>query len=283
MSSATPLATLYDISTRPPASKTCCSPNPTKARLALNFKDIPHVTRWVQMPDIPTVRRGLGLEACRKFADGTDFYTLPIVTDPSTGAVVGDSFDIAAYLQSTYPNAGAGDLFPEQDLSYEFPENLPLLVPLSDHTGKPHPSYALFAAKVDATFTAHTQLTVGGFPFDPASEAASRVEFARRAMVPQLEVLTLTGDSRERAMKTFEDTLGVLAAMLKRDPSGPFLLGKRASYADLVIVGWLRMFWGTLRKEEWERLCKWHDGGFGRLYEAVDEAWGAVREEVVVV
>jgi glutathione S-transferase len=58
--------------------------------------------------------------------------------------------------------------------------------------------------------------------------------------------------------------------LYKRDQSGPFLLGSRASYADCIVGGWLRMMGNTLPGEEWEALRHWHDGTFGRLHDALD-------------
>ena len=110
----------YDIAMRPPVEKNCCSPNPWKTRLALNFKGLPYSTSWVALPDIAKVRSSLKVPPCRKFADGTDFFTLPVIEDPATDSLVGDSFDIAVYLQNTYPNSGAGDLFPPQTIDYIF-------------------------------------------------------------------------------------------------------------------------------------------------------------------
>lgn len=34
----------------------------------------------------------------RKFADGTDLYTLPVMQDTATGSTVADSFEIAIYV-----------------------------------------------------------------------------------------------------------------------------------------------------------------------------------------
>ncbi|KNG81350.1 hypothetical protein ANOM_010347 [Aspergillus nomiae NRRL 13137] len=242
----------YDIAPRPPVEKTCFAPNPWKARLALNFKSRPYATTWVPMPDIPKVRSGLKVPACRKFADGTDFFTLPILEDPATESLVGDSFDIAVYLQKTYPDSGAGDLFPPQKIDYAFTHPA-ILIPLSECDDTEFPEYAKFNMNVDAAFTAHVQLGLQGFPFDPATAEASKEEFAR-----------------DKIKDSFRDMLGGLVPIFSRDTSGPFLLGTRASYADLIVGAWLRMMHVTLPDSEWEEVASWHGGLFGRLHDALD-------------
>lgn len=273
MTPATPANPIefYDIATRPPAAKTCCSPNPWKARFALNFKAMPFTTNWVQMPDITKVRKGLKVPPVRQFADGTDFYTLPIIHDPNTDALVGDSFDIAVYLQKTYPDAGAGDLFPAQALGdWVLAKEHSILVPLTEARPGGWPDYAQFNVNVDAAFTLHVGLTVQGFPFDPASEEASKAEFVRRAGVKRFEDFTLEGEARQKVKDSFKEMLGGLAALFKKDPSGPFLLGQRASYADMMVGAWLRMFYGTLEASEFDEITSWHDGVFRQLHDALE-------------
>ena len=272
----TPPITFYDIAMRPPTQKTCCSPNPWKTRLALNFKSLPHTTVWVPLPEVSTVRRGLGLPACRKFADGTDFYTLPIITDASTSSTIGDSFDIAVYLNKAYPSSGAGDLFPADLIpvldTYEYKSEY-ILIPLSDWQGKPHAEYARFNANVDAAFTMHVQLCMQEFPLDPATEEASKQEFARRAGVNGWEDLQLTKEAREGVKASFKETLGGLGKLFTRegkDQKGPFLMGGKASYADLCVGAWLKMLKAALPAEEWEEVRGWHGGVFGRLSDALE-------------
>jgi len=260
----------YDIAMRPPTEKTCCSPNPWKTRLALNFKGLPYSTSWVPLPDVAKVRRGLKVPACRKFADGTDFFTLPIIEDPATNSFVGDSFDIAVYLQKTYPNSGAGDLFPPQTLNYVLPNDFAMLIPLSDCRGGEYPEYSKFNVNVDATFTAYVQLTTHGFPFDPATAETSKAEFVRRAGVTCWDDFALVGEKRDKLKDSFRNTLGGLAELFLRDTSGPFLLGTRASYADMIVGAWLRMMRVTLPESEWEELASWHKGVFGRLHDALE-------------
>ncbi|PWY70294.1 hypothetical protein BO94DRAFT_578954 [Aspergillus sclerotioniger CBS 115572] len=181
MSTPTIPLTYYDIAMRPPVSKTCCSPNPWKSRMALNFKSLPYTTTWVPLPAIPKVRRNLDLPACRKFADGTDFHTLPILTDPNTDTKIGDSFDIATYLQTTYPTSGTGDLFPPQTLDFVPRQEFAQLIPLSEQSAGEYEEYARFNRNVDAVFTAHVVLAVQGMPLDPATEEETKREFVRRA------------------------------------------------------------------------------------------------------
>jgi glutathione S-transferase len=270
------LIVFYDIATRPPVEKNCYSPNPWKTRLALNFKGLPYSTSWVALPDIAKVRSSLKVPPCRKFADGTDFFTLPIVEDPATDSSVGDSFNIAVYLQNKYPNSGAGDLFPPQTLDYVFTHDLALLVPLSECCESEFPKYAKFNMNVDAAFSAHIQLTVQGFPFDPATAEISKAEFVRRAGVTCWEDFALVGEEREKMKDSFRNMLGGLAKLFLRDTSGPFLLGTRASYADLIVGGWLRMMRVTLPESEWEEVRSWHGGLFGRLHDAL-EAYAEVK------
>ena len=260
----------YDIAMRPPVEKNGSSPNTWKTRLALNFKGLPYSTSWVALPDVAKVRSSLKVPPCRKFADGTDFYTLPIIKDPATDSLVGDSFDIAVYLQNTYPNSGAGDLFPPQPLDYVFTHDPALVVPLSGCRESAFPEYAKFNVNVDAAFTAHVQLTVQCFPFDPATAEISKAEFVRRAGVTCWEDFALVGEAREKMKDSFRNMLGGLAELFLRDTSGPFLLGTRASYADLIVGAWLRMMRATLPESEWEEVRSWHGGLFGRLHDALE-------------
>ena len=261
---STPIV-FYDIAMRPPVEKNCCSPNPWKARLALNFKALPYTTEWVPLPDVAKVRQSLAVPAVRKFADGSDFHTLPIIRDGAT--LVGDSFDIAAYLQRNYPTAGSGDLFPPQTLDFTFEDDT--MIPLSEVRAE-FPEYARFNVSVDAAFSAHVQLTLREFPFDPARVEEIRAEFVRRAGVGGWEDFRLVGEAREKVMASFREMLGGLGRLFERDGGGPFVLGARASYADLIVGGWLRMMSAALPREEWEEVRGWQGGIFGRLHDALE-------------
>ncbi|CAL5866356.1 uncharacterized protein PFLUO_LOCUS564 [Penicillium psychrofluorescens] len=269
-----PAIVFYDIAFRPPLAESTCAPNPWKARYALNFKGVPYTTEWVQMSEISKVRRTVGAPASRKFADGSDYYTLPMLTDSTTNSIIGDSFDIAAYLQKTYSVSGAGDLFPAQTLDFVYEHDLALFAPLSVRAADADDNlraYAQFNTHVDAAVSAHVPLLAHGLPFDPATAETIRAEFVRRAGVASWDDLAIRGEARAKMMDSLCATLAPLAEMFNRDAAGPFLLGRRASYADLIVGGWLRMMSVTMPPEEWVDVRAWHGSVFGRLHEALEE------------
>lgn len=49
---------------------------------------------------------------------------------------------------------------------------------------------------VDGAFTAHTQLSVQCFPFDPATAEISKAEFVRRAGASSWKDFELVGEAR---------------------------------------------------------------------------------------
>ncbi|KAJ7251940.1 hypothetical protein C8J57DRAFT_1451541 [Mycena rebaudengoi] len=52
---------------------------------ALNFKGVHYKTEWVKLPQVASVRQKLECPAVRCHRDGSPFYTLPMIQDPSTG------------------------------------------------------------------------------------------------------------------------------------------------------------------------------------------------------
>jgi glutathione S-transferase len=267
--SASPPLVFYDIASGPPIQP--YAPNPSKARYALNFKAVPYATRWVPLPDIPAVRTAVGAPTVRKFADGTNYHTLPILTDASTGAIIGDSFDIAIYLQDTYPTSGGGNLFPDIPLDYDSPFiGIIPLVPLSDER-EGNAVYAKFNRHIDATFTAHVVLCSQGMPFEVATAAATKAEFARRAGVDDFATLDVQGEPRAKLLVSFRDSLAPLAELLRRDARGVWIAGEVASYADFIIGGWLRMARVCLPADEWAAMREWHGGVWGALFDALEQ------------
>jgi glutathione S-transferase len=130
---------------------------------------------------------------------------------------------------------------------------------------------------VDMVFTMHAQLIADGMRWPGDQVDGIKAEMVRRAGLQQFEDMLLDQEGRRKMMAAFEVALTDLAAMLKRDASGPFLLGTQPSFADITIGGWLRMYEMAAIEGEFGEMKGWHDGVFGRLHEALQEKFGKVQ------
>ena len=272
MTESNPLV-LYDISS--PKQPRSYAPNPSKARLALSFKRVPFKTTWVDILDIPDTRKGLHCPATRKLDDDSDFFTLPMLQDPVSGKVVGDSFDIANYLEDTFPGSG-GRLFPPNStrtgLDYESPHrDTVFFAPITSNQGAKNEAYARFNLHVDATFSAQMVLHGVNLPFNPETVDAAKAVMIKRAHLKSWDDLIVKGEARQQLMGAFKDAVKSLADLYMVHEDGPYLEGKEANYADLIVGGWLNMFSIIMPEDEWKDFRTWHNGVFARLHDALQE------------
>jgi glutathione S-transferase len=264
---------LYDIVS--PLKPRSYAPNPSKARLALSFKKIPFTTEWVEILDIPELRKGLSCQATRKLDDGSDYFTLPMLQDPSSGKILGDSFDIAVHLDEAFPEAGAGRLFPpgstRTGLDYESPsKDTVFYAPITTNAGSKYADYAHFNLHVDTTFSANMAIFGYYLPFNPPTADATKAVMAKRAHLTSWEDLKIEGEAREPLRASFKEKLTSLAQLFKIH-DGPYLEGEQANYADLIVGGWLNFLSTVIPKDEWEEFRTWHDGVFARLHDALQK------------
>jgi glutathione S-transferase len=272
MTESNPLV-FYDISS--PLQPRSYAPNPSKARLALNFKRVSYKITWVEFLDITSVRKSLNCPATRKYNDGSEYCTLPMLQDQVSGEVIGDSFDIAHYLDEKFPTSG-GCLFPSDStrtgLDYESPHrDSVFIVPLTTNEGHKNVAYARFNTNVDATFTAYSLLYAQYLPFNADTADAAKAVFVKRAYVDSWDDLCVNGEAREELKGRFREALTSLAGLFRLNGGGPYLDGEKANYADLIVGGWLNMLALVMPGEEWKEFRGWHEGVFARLYDALQE------------
>lgn len=274
MSSSEPAVVFYDIASNPPLRTFAA--NPWKTRLALNYKGVRYRTQWVHLPDIASLRQQLGVSPNRTLPDGEPFHTLPVVQDTDTGKLLGDSFEIALYLDSAYPDGPT------------------LLRPFT--TGLT----AAFNARVDGIFTKYAILC-SQMPFDPKVEQEVMAIFAKRAGAMSVD-MSLSDEQREQMFFAFENDLGELAKSYRhtggttdyfwraggtektqrqhappgREEGGPFLDGSEPAYADFIVGAWLKMFEAAMPEEGWQRVRKWQGGHWGRLVDALSK-WAEIK------
>lgn len=282
-----PPITLYDISS--PLRPRPYAPNPSKARLALGFKDLAFRTEWIDIPDIPEVRKSLECPATRKLDDGSDFFTLPLLIDGDEAQeggrkILGDSFDIALHLDSNYPSSGSGRLFPPETRgawkAYESPaKDTPFFAPITTNAGKQYADFATFNLHVDATFSAGMILFGQFLPLNPESADEVKALMCKRAHLGSWDDISITGPARTALFENFKKSLEGLAGLFpkreREQESGgeggkEFLWlegGETPCYADFIVGGWVNMLRCVMPAAEWEEFIGWYGGVFGRLFE----------------
>ncbi|KAJ7160331.1 hypothetical protein C8R46DRAFT_1001546 [Mycena filopes] len=224
------------------------SGNVWKTRYALNFKGLSYRTEWVEYPDIADLCKKLGAPPTNDKDDGRPAYTLPVIHDLSTGAIVVESGKIAAYLDATYPDT-------------------PRLMPPG--------TWGLYNAWESAALALTP--AVGVFAVPPSAlilNPRSRVYFEATRKVlfgkPLTEV-TPPADSEAyaSAWQKFKDVYGKHDAWIRANGEGSvYLTGDKICYADLWMAASLKWF-SIVMPEKWEEMKTWHGGRWARLAESV--------------
>ncbi|EGP87614.1 uncharacterized protein MYCGRDRAFT_42293 [Zymoseptoria tritici IPO323] len=248
MTSENPIV-FYDIASDAP--RRTFAPNPWKTRFALNFKGVPYRTEWTHMPNITSVREKLGVPANRTLPDGTPYHTLPVIHDVARGEVIGDTFEIALYLDRAFPDSPS--LFR--------PSTTGLTAALNQH--------------IDGLFTKHVGLC-STMPFDPSVKDECMAIFAKRAGVKSLEDVKMTPKQREAMFVSFEAALGELAKRSGRQGAAMFLDGEGPAYGDFVVGAWLKMMEASMATEDWTRVKGFQGGFWGRVVDALSP-WTEIK------
>ncbi|KAF5328331.1 hypothetical protein D9619_013355 [Psilocybe cf. subviscida] len=215
------------------------SPNTWKTRYALNFKGIPYKTEWVEYPDIEALCIKLGIPK----SPFEDHYTFPAIHDPSTGAYLSDSWEIAVYLEKTYPDTPK--LFPHNTVALQ------------------HATFTAYDDNLAALW--FTVLPDTNNILNPASEAYFR-RTREKAFGKKMEELEAKGEEGVKEWKRYESGLKKIADAYATS-SGPFFMGDTPCYADLFVAAyliWQRLVWGENSKK-WKDVASWQGGRWAKL------------------
>jgi len=213
---------LYDITSKLPGSH--WSPNPAKPRFALSYKGLPFVTVWIEYSEIATVLKSIGAKQ-NKRADGSDAYTVPVVSDPNTGAIITDSLEIASYLERTYP---------EKPI---FPHNSEALIRAFDTAFmglmKPAAKFIIGrTAEILSPDSAEFFMDIRSKDFKlPCDEFFS--EDAKRQMYEFLE----------KGYNTLYEWF--------QKSNGKWIMGDTFSYADIIVACFLLWYKRVMKEDEW--------------------------------
>ncbi|KAJ7160330.1 hypothetical protein C8R46DRAFT_1285980 [Mycena filopes] len=213
------------------------SPNLWKTRYALNFKGLPFRTEWVEYPDIEELAEKIGAPPTSTKPDGRSHYTLPMIHDLSTGAIVVESGKIAAYLDATH---------------------LALYTAFESAALAITPAIGVFAVPPSALM------------LNPRSRAYFETTRALLFGKPLTEV-TPRADSEAYApaWQKFQDVFGKFDAWIRANGEGSvYMTGGEICYVDLWMAAILK--WISIALPgKWEEVKMWHGGRWARLAESV--------------
>jgi len=240
---------LYDLPSVVPGS--AFAPNPWKARAVLNYKRIPYRTEWLEFVDVAGLRKKPGIKPTSQRKDGSPFYTLPAIHDPSTGVYIADSFAIAEYLEKTYPDTPS--VFPDNTVGIQktfepaFLQNISSLWPF------------IIPAVYDKV--------------NPVSK-----EYFRRTREilfgKKLEEILPTGNDRTEGWASFKKGMDTIHSyLILTDNKGPYMLGDKISWSDLVLFSflyWMKLIWGE-DSQEWKDIASWNGGRWEAHVNALKE------------
>lgn len=200
-------------------------------------------TEWVEYTDIGALYKRLGVEPTAKRPDGSLYCSLPLIYDPSTKTHVSDSYQIALYLDKTYPDTPP--LFPKGTLAF----------------------HQVFQATYYKILFATIPLLVSTFcsRFSPSTQTVFRPA-RERAFGGKLEDLCseTQWEKAEQAWKEY-------GTLLKANGEGKdsLVMGDTVCFADFqlaaILVG-ARNALGV-ESEQWKRIAGWEEGKWGRFFD----------------
>ncbi|KAG6826521.1 hypothetical protein H0H92_015493 [Tricholoma furcatifolium] len=243
----TPLV-LYDIITA--KGHECWSPNVWRVRLALNYKQIPYRTEWVEYPDIGKVGREIGAKPTTPVPDGsgTLLWTCPMILDPNhldaegKATAVSESSIIIKYLDDTYPEI---KVIPD---------------------GTEAMQQAWFSLIVE---NVHSRIKFVAVPRCPDILSPRGREYFITTREKWWGPLDKMCPDRETAWKAVQEGLDNVAQALDANGGKENLrvVPGKPTYADFVLVAPLLWARSTVTEEEFETLKSWNDGRWGKIVE----------------
>ncbi|OCH88479.1 hypothetical protein OBBRIDRAFT_758180 [Obba rivulosa] len=246
----------YDIPGNGTADK-AWSPNTWKTRYTLNYKGIPYKTVWVEYPDIAGLCKEIGAAPTSYEPDGTPSYTLPVIKDPSTGAVISDSAAIARYLDKTYPDT-------------------PVVIPPETDALQAAFQHAFSQAVVGQL--GPIMLPATNAQLNPRSEEYFRRtrEISRGPMYGEkLEDWAPPGsEKRAKLWKDIKTGFARIAGWLTADGKDKILfMGDKVSYADITVAGWVVWVKRVLGPDsaDWKEFATWDNGKWAKLLELLEK------------
>jgi glutathione S-transferase len=205
----------------------------------LRYKDIPFVTIWVEYSDISIAMKAIGAKS-KKRRDGSDVCTVPVLSDPNTGALIMDSLEIASYLEKTYPEK---PIFPNnsESLIYAFDSaHMNLIRPVMK---------SLFLTCTEILSPASAKFFIG---------------------VRSMDVPLPWDVERDADWELLEKGYNTAYEWYQKT-NGKWIMGDTFSYADIIVGCWLLAYKRVLKEDEWVRISSWNGGKWAQVLADVEK------------
>jgi glutathione S-transferase len=214
-------------------------------RLALNYKGLPYTTVWEHHPDVEARAKAIGAPPTGTKADGSAFYTFPILQDTTAGVVISDSTKIIEYLDSAYPDTPKVNQEGSETIQNTFKE--------------------IFRSKIVGLMYG---LSAPG-TFEVLS--ASGQEYNRAGWKPLLGERLPNGMTRDEAWVALKAGLDEIDGRIEEGQV--FVNGEKPIDVDFEIAAsltWGRKSWGE-ESDKWKELRSWNKGRWGRLVDTMEK------------
>lgn len=230
-----------------------------KQRYALNIKGLTYKIVWVEFPDIEAVAKQINAKALYE-RDGTPLCTLPMLFNHTTGAAITDSWNIARYLDETYPTRHV-----------VIPRETAVLQKTFLTVVEPKLQIGIFLYTIMQT---QSQM-------NPRSR-----EWYRKTREAELgrtleEIGPEGSQEREMLWKNILDVFSQVSSWMEENEKGSvFVCGKEPTFADFVIgshLTWVKRVLGPQSKEYQELMVV--NGGIWALLADGLAAWEYVDQE----
>ncbi|KAF2170289.1 hypothetical protein M409DRAFT_64605 [Zasmidium cellare ATCC 36951] len=203
---------LFDLPSR--GKPACWSLNPWKARLVLNYKDIPYRTHWIEYPDLRPTFQSYGIPPNPNEVNPNAQYSSPAALLPD-GRYIMDSLLIAQEIEKLQPEPSLG-------LDTDFPKRTQAIV-----------------ATIQKPLGPIMMPRVPELLLNPRSQKYFYETRAKRWGMP-LQDLAKSEQAGEVAWQGAEEGFSQLRELLKENGEGPFIMGNEPTFADFILAGFWR-------------------------------------------
>lgn len=210
------------------------------ARLALNYKNIPYQTQWVEYPDVAPTFKSFGIPPNSAELNPNAEYSIPAAR--IEGKYIMDSLSIAQNIEAIQPE-------PSLHLDSEY---------ISRTQGA--------VGKLLGQLAPVVMPRVPEMLLNPTSAEYFEETRAKRFGMPLAELAK--SDKAKNAFTNAQPAFEEIKAILHENSGGPYVLGNEPSFADFILAGMWR-FVELLDKDGdlYGRIMQ-YDASFSKHYEA---------------